>query len=125
MLDRFDIHVKVPEIDYKKINNTNIESSESIKERVNFARNIQKKRYENYSFYSNSELTPNLIEKFCVLDKESNKLLIDFLEELKLSFRTYAKILKVSRTIADLNGRENINIDDVLEAIQYRNLEEK
>lgn len=121
--DRFDIHIQVPELDYKKINQKNIESSETIRKRVNIARKIQQKRFEKYSIYSNSELTPNLIEEYCKLDRETTEVLNKSIEKLNLSARAYSRILKVSRTIADLESKENIELEHILEAIQYRSLD--
>lgn len=123
MIDRFDIQIKVPSINYKDIENNNIESSSSIRTRVNNARKIQLKRYKEYSIFSNSELTPKLIEKYCNLDLETNKLLSTYFEKMKLSSRAYFKVLKVARTIADLENKENIETDDILEAMQYRSLD--
>ena len=123
MLDRFDIHIQVPSVDYKKLESKNGESSEDIRERVNNARNIQLKRYSGTGIYSNAELTPRLIEQHCALDKESNDILSMSFQKLNLSARAYSKILKVARTIADLDKSENIEKMHLLEAIQYRSLD--
>lgn len=123
MLDRFDIHVKVNQIEYKKLNERPQESSEEIRKRVNKARKIQAKRYKNSNIYSNSELTPKLMQEFCKLDLKTSKVLSDSIEKLKLSTRAYSKILKLARTIADLEGEENIHLSHILEAIQYRSLD--
>lgn len=123
MVDRFDIHVQVPALDYKKLKETKAETSEKIKERVNNARLIQENRYKKYSIYSNSELTPKLLEKYCKIDEKSNKLLNSCFENMKISTRAYSKILKVARTIADLESETNIKSEHILEAIQYRFLD--
>lgn len=123
MLDRFDIHIMVPSVNYKEMNTQNNESSESIRNRVNKARKLQQKRYSNYHIYSNAELTPKLIEKYCILEKNAQIKLEEMLEKMKLSSRAYSKILKVSRTIADLDDTQKIEEKHVLEAIQYRNLD--
>ena len=123
LLDRFDIHIQVPSVDYKKLETRNGESSEEIRNRVNNARNIQLERYKNDGIYSNSELTPKLIEQYCSLDKESNNILSLSFQKLNLSARAYSKILKVARTIADLDESENIQKIHLLEAIQYRSLD--
>lgn len=123
MLDRFDMHILVPSVNYKEMNTTNIETSEDIRNRVNKARKVQQDRYKNYCIYSNSELTPKLMEKYCILDKKANLKLEEMLEKMKLSSRAYAKILRVSRTIADLENEQIIKENHVLEAIQYRNLD--
>lgn len=123
LMDRFDIQLQVYPVNYKELENTKEETSKQIKLRVNKARNIQKKRYEQYEIFSNSELTPKLIEKFCVLDTKSKKVLEESFNKLNLSARAYSKILKVSRTIADLEEKENIELEHILEAIQYRSLD--
>ncbi len=123
MIDRFDIHIQVPPIDYKKYESNDAETSMQIKERVNRARQIQISRYEKYSIYSNSELTPKLIDEYCKLDNETRNYLSNSIEKLKLSTRAYSKILKVARTIADLDGNADITKGNILEAIQYRCLD--
>ena len=101
------------------------ETSEQIRNRVNEARKIQQLRYEQYGIYSNSELTPTLIEKYCKLDTKCKTLLQNAFEKLGLSARAHSRILKVARTIADLEGKENIEVSHISEAIQYRNLDKK
>lgn len=123
LLDRFDIHIQVPSVDYKKLESKSGESSENIRTRVNNARNIQLDRYAGTGIYSNSELTPRLIEQYCTLDKESSDILSMSFQKLNLSARAYSKILKVARTIADLDESENIQKIHLLEAIQYRSLD--
>ena len=126
LLDRIDLHIEVKPIEYEKISSEEKgETSKQIKERVDKARKIQLDRYKNLNIHSNSELTPNLIEKFCKIDEESKKLLKMAFERLGLSGRAYSRILKVSRTIADLDGEENINKKHIAEAIQYRSLDRK
>ena len=126
LLDRIDLHIEVKPVKYKKISSDEKEeSSKTIRERVNKAREIQLKRYEELNIYSNSELTPALIEKFCKLDVSCKKVLKKAFEALDLSGRAYGRILKVARTIADLDGKENIEQSHILEAIQYRSLDRK
>lgn len=126
LLDRIDIQVEVSSVKYESLNSeSKEETSEEIRERVNIARNIQKKRYEGMGFYSNSELTPSLIEKFCKLDNKGKLILRNAFEKLGLSARAYGRILKVARTIADLDRCENIMEKHLLEAIQYRSLDRK
>lgn len=126
LLDRIDLHIEVKPIEYEKISSEGKgETSKQIKERVDKARKIQLDRYKKLNIHSNSELTPNLIEKFCKIDEESKKLLKMAFERLGLSGRAYSRILKVSRTIADLDGEENINKKHIAEAIQYRSLDRK
>lgn len=126
LLDRIDIQVEVTPVKYEKLENSSeIETSEKIKERVNKARQIQLERYKNSEIYSNSQLTPKLIEQYCKLDSKSKKILQKAFETLGLSARAYRRILKVARTIADLEGKENIEVSHISEAIQYRNLDKK
>ena len=126
LLDRIDIQVEVNGVKYDKLqSDEKIESSEQIRERVNQARKIQIERYKNFNIYSNSELTPKLIEKFCKLDMECQKILELAFEKLGLSARAYGRILKVARTIADLDNSEDIHKKHLAEAIQYRTLDRK
>lgn len=126
LLDRIDIQVEVTPVKYEKLQNENeAETSEQIKERVNKARQIQLERYKNSEIYSNSQLTPKLIEQYCKLDSKSKKILQKAFESLGLSARAHGRILKVARTIADLEGKENIEVSHISEAIQYRNLDKK
>ena len=123
LLDRFDIHIQVPSVDYKKLELKTGESSKEIKKRVNEARKIQVERYQKLGIFSNAELTPQLIEEFCVLDKPSNEVLSQSFEKLNFSARAYSKILKVARTIADLDKSQKIEKVHLIEAIQYRSLD--
>ena len=126
LLDRLDIQIEVTPVKYQKLNNNSKEeSSEEIKLRVNKARKIQHERYINDGIYSNSQLTPKLIEKYCKLDSQSKELLENAFKKLGLSARAYTRILKVSRTIADLAGSVNIQKAHIAEAIQYRSLDKK
>lgn len=123
MLDRFDIHIQVPQVNYEKLNQKPKENSSEIQKRVDKARRIQLNRYKENGIYSNSDLTPKLIDKYCNLDSKTSKVLNNSIEKLKLSTRAYSKILKVARTIADLDEKENIELEHILEAIQYRSLD--
>lgn len=126
LLDRIDIQIDVTPIKYQKLEKSEkIESSETIKERVNRARKIQNKRYKEYGIFSNSELTPSLTEKYCELNEECKRIIQNAFERLGLSARGYGRILKVARTIADLEGKEKINSNHIAEAIQYRSLDRK
>lgn len=126
LLDRIDIQVEVTPVKYQKLDDDSIvEDSAQIKERVNQARKIQQERYKNDGIFSNSELTPKLIQKYCKLDDESKELLKKAFEKLGLSARAYGRILKVSRTIADLDESNSIKQKHIAEAIQYRNLDKK
>lgn len=123
MLDRFDIHIQVSDVDYSKLETRQEELSIDIKKRVNKSRDIQINRYKEFNIFSNSELTPKLMEKYCNLDEKSNEILKNSFKKLKLSVRAYSKILKVARTIADLENKENIEMNHIIEAIQYRSLD--
>ena len=126
LLDRIDIQIEVTPIKYQKLeSNDDVESSKEVKIRVNKARKIQQQRYEAEAIYSNSQLTPKLIEKYCGLDKESKNILELAFQRLGLSARAYGRILKVARTIADLDEKENIETNHIAEAIQYRSLDKK
>lgn len=126
MLDRIDIHIEVNSVEYEKLNSKITgESSENIRKRVNDARNIQIERYRGEGIYSNAELNNRLIEKYCQVDEEGKRLLKSAFENLNLSARAYNKVLKISRTIADLDKSENIKSSHIAEAIQYRTLDRK
>ena len=126
LLDRIDIHVEVEAVEYQKLEGeAKGETSEEIRKRVNKARTIGQERYKNYGIYSNSELTPALIEKYCKLGKKEKQILENAFEKLGFSARAYTRILKVARTIADLDEKENIELKHVAEAIKYRDLDRK
>lgn len=126
LLDRIDIHIEVAGIKFSKLqSDKKLENSKEIKNRVNKARKIQIKRYKEYNIYSNSELTPKLIEKFCKLNNDSKIILEKAFKKLGLSPRAYGRILKVARTIADLELQTEISHKHLVEAIQYRSLDRK
>lgn len=126
LLDRIDIQVEVTPVKYEKLQgNEKIETSVKIKERVNKARKIQQNRYKELEIHSNSQLTPTLIEKYCELGEKEKQILKKAFDTLGLSARAHDRILKVARTIADLDEKENIEIAHITEAIQYRNLDKK
>ena len=126
LLDRIDIQIEVTPVKYQKIaSEEKIESSEVIKHRVDSARKIQLDRYKQYGIFSNSELTPSLSNIYCKLDLKSKEIVQNAFERLGLSARGYERILKVARTIADLDEKENIEAKHIAEAIQYRSLDRK
>ena len=126
LLDRLDIHIEVPQVDFKKLSDDSLaESSAQIKKRVNAARKIQQQRLRGTGVSCNGKMTPALTRKFCPLDAPSKNMLEKSFEALGLSARAYDKILRVARTIADLDGSDNITIDHVTEAVQYRSLDRK
>ena len=126
LLDRIDIQIEVSPVEYKKLNfDGEAVSSAKIRQKVNCARKIQIARYKDYHIFSNSELTPKLMNKYCRLDSDSERILQNAFDKLGLSARAYGRILKVARTIADLDCNENIEKKHIAEAIQYRNLDRK
>lgn len=125
-MDRIDIHMEVEGVTYSELTTERLEeSSAEIKKRVNKARQIQLERFKGLGIYSNSQMPPHLINKYCKLDEESEDLLQSAFETLNLSARGHNRILKVARTIADLDGCENIEIQHIAEAIGYRALDKK
>ena len=126
LMDRIDIHIEVDSVSYEDIKSTfEEESSASIRARVNAARKIQLERFKKCKIYSNAKMSTTTTKKFCVLDEESENILKLAFDNLALSARAYDKILKVARTIADLEGSEQIKINHLAEAIQYRSLDQK
>lgn len=126
LLDRIDLHIEVPSVKYEELETKSKgESSASIKARVDKARKIQTERYKDSGIYSNSQLTPELMNTYCTPSAEANELLKNAYESMGLSARAHNRILKVARTIADLAGCEEIEIEHIAEAIQYRALDKK
>ena len=126
MLDRIDLHVEVPPVDYESLSSSSSEeTSAEIRARVNKARQIQINRYKGTGVTSNARLTPKMLREFCVLTDDASKYLNRCFDELGLSARAYDRILKVSRTIADLNSSEKIEKSHVLSAIRFRTLDRK
>ncbi len=125
LLDRIDIHVEVIPVPFEKLSGAPpSESSEVIRQRVVKARQIQEERFVEWKgVYCNAQMTSKLIRKFCVLDDAGTALLKTAMERLGLSARAYDRILKVSRTIADLDCSESIQSQHIAEAIQYRSLD--
>lgn len=126
LLDRIDIHIEVPPVDYSELSaKEKGESSEKIRERVNKARQIQIDRYKGTGITCNAHLTSELLKKYCITDENADKILEKAFDSLGLSARAYDRILKVSRTIADLDNSEVIKGEYVAEALQYRTLDRK
>ncbi len=125
MLDRIDIHIEVPAVKYKDLSSTESgETSEEIRSRVVKARKVQTNRFKEFqNIYSNADMGTNEIRMFCKLDSAGTELLKMAMTKLGLSARAYDRILKVSRTIADIEGSENILANHISEAIQYRSLD--
>lgn len=126
LMDRIDLHVEVDSISYDELNNRELEESSSdIKLRVNKARAIQLERYKDTNIYSNSRMGQKELLEYCKLDQDSQNTLETAFKVLNLSARAYNRILKVARTIADLEASENIQVQHIQEAIQYRSLDKK
>ena len=124
LMDRIDIHIEVPALDYQELTSKQEgEKSEVIRERVKQARDIQLHRFKKDNIYCNAKITSRLMKKYCRIDADSEKLLELAINKLGLSARAYDRILKVSRTIADLAGEEYIQQEHISEAIQYRTLD--
>lgn len=126
LLDRIDIHIEVSPVNYSNLqSDLKVETSSQIQKRIEMAKKIQIERYKKFNIYSNASIPAKLIDIFCKLDKEGKKILESAFSSLGLSARAYSKILKVARTIADLDGKENILSYHLAEAIQYRSLDRK
>ena len=124
LMDRIDLHVEVPAVKYRDLTGeTSGEDSESIKVRVNRARGVQRERFTGKRIYSNAQMTPRYLKKYCQIGENSKKLLEQAIDKLGLSARAYTRILKIARTIADLEGVESIATHHISEAIQYRSLD--
>jgi len=126
MLDRLDLHVEVPPVDYEALSSkAEEESSEEIRKRVNKARRIQQERYKGTGITCNARLTPSLLKKYCVMSEEASKYLQLSFERLGMSARAYDRILKVARTVADLDSSEIIEKTHIFTAISFRSLDRK
>jgi magnesium chelatase family protein len=125
LLDRIDLHVEVTPVSYDELSDFKPakEKSVNIRERVEQARNIQTDRFDEESIYCNAQMPSHVVRQTCQLDDSSSQLLKKAMERLQLSARAYDRIVKVSRTIADLEGSEDIGSSHIAEAIQYRNLD--
>ena len=123
LLDRIDIQIEVPRLKVDDLLDKNFqaEDSKTIRERVVKARKIQYERYKGLNIYTNSMLNAKLIKKFCKVDEQSENLLREAAKNFNISGRAYDRILKLSRTIADLEGSEEIKLPHVAQAIQFRN----
>ncbi len=125
LMDRIDIHVEVDNVTFTQLTEeSNAESSASVKQRVDAARQVQRARFGS-KIHCNSQMTSADMEKYCKIDGRSTALLEESFEKLQLSARAYNRILKVARTIADLDGCESIGVQHIAEALQYRTLDRK
>ncbi len=126
ILDRIDIHIEVAPVEYDQLSDKSKgESSAVIKARVDKARAVQRERFKGTNVTCNAKMTPQMTKDFCVLSDEANELLKISFERLGMSARAYDKILRIARTIADLDSSENIEMNHIAEALQYRSLDRK
>ena len=122
LLDRIDLHVNVPSVEYEAMRRkSKPESSAQVKERVDAARAIQSKRFEGTGIPCNAQMTPPMVGRFCELDSRCDALMKSAFERMGLTARSHDRVLRVARTIADLDGAEHIGVEHLSEAIQYRN----
>ena len=122
LLDRIDLHIQVPSVEYDAMRRkSKPESSASVRGRVNAARAKQAQRFAGTNVSCNADMTAEMVGRFCRLDEAGDKLMRDSFEKLGLTARSHDRILRVARTIADLEGAENIEVPHLAEAIQYRN----
>ncbi len=121
LLDRIDLHVEIPRIPFDKLSSMeNGESSAQVRERVQKARKRQLKRFKMHKITSNAEMSSPLVKKYCEIGEDSQQLLKSAVQQMNLSGRAFYRILKLARTIADLSDAENVELEHVAEAIQYR-----
>jgi magnesium chelatase family protein len=124
LLDRIDLHVEVPLVDYRELASASGgEASATIRDRVMAARAIQRERFEGRTERTNAAMGARQVKEHCRLDAEGPAYLEHAMEQLNFSARTHNRILEVARTLADLAGSPNIRSNDVLEAIPYRSLD--
>lgn len=125
LLDRIDLHIEVTPVDFEELSqNHATEKSAAVRERVQKARGVQKERFkEKKNLHSNAQMSPSMVRRICQIDDTGMNLLKMAMEKLGLSARAYDRILKVARTIADLEGSEKIETPHIAEAIQYRSLD--
>jgi magnesium chelatase family protein len=126
LLDRIDIHIDVPAVKFRELTGdppTDTEDSNAIRQRVIRSRERQIQRFATEGIFANAAMSPRLIRKYCRIDSESETMLERAMARLGLSARAYDRILKVSRTIADLDGTDTITSAHVSEAVHYRSLD--
>jgi len=126
LLDRIDIHLEVPAVSYKSLSDERRgESSLVIRRRVNAARQIQRRRFGDSGVFCNAQMTVRDVERWCRVGEEGDKLLRGAIEHLGLTARAYHRVLKIARTIADLEGATDISSSHISEAVQYRTLDRR
>jgi magnesium chelatase family protein len=121
IIDRIDLHIEVPRVDFEKLSGIEPgEASINIKQRVEEARKKQRERFKKERFITNSEMSSEAVKKFCPVNEESKQILKNAVDQMHLSARAYFRILKLSRTIADIENSEKIETGHIAEALQYR-----
>jgi magnesium chelatase family protein len=121
LLDRIDIHIEVPRVEYEKLSDDRLgEPSDEVQSRVEAARERQRRRFDGTALLSNADMGPSEVRTFCQIDDAGKSLLRAAMQQLQMSARAYHRILKLSRTIADLAGSDAIQTAHLAEAIQYR-----
>ena len=121
MMDRIDIHIEVPRVEYEKLSDDRLgEHSHDVQARVESARDRQRERYEGEELVCNAEMGPGDVRKYCHLDETCNALMRTAMSQMQLTARAYHRVLKLSRTIADLAGEDEITPTHIAEALQYR-----
>ena len=121
LLDRIDMHIEVPTVEYEAMRRkTQPESSAVVRQRVNDAREVQKRRFTGTEVSCNAYMTPAMIGRYCKLDEAGERLMQGAFDRLGLTGRSHDRILRMARTIADLDGAEHIEANHLAEAIQYR-----
>ena len=126
LIDRIDIHIEVPRLKQDELlRKTPGEPSSAIRDRVRRAREIQNARYANSRIFCNAQMTARHMKNWCKLSEDAEAMLKQAIDHLRLSARAYDRILRVSRTVADLSGEENISVQHIAEAVQYRSLDRK
>ncbi|MBN1625187.1 MAG: YifB family Mg chelatase-like AAA ATPase [Deltaproteobacteria bacterium] len=126
LMDRIDLHMEVPPVEYKDLATKKPgRSSGDILKRVKRAREVQRERFQRMKIHTNSDMNSRQIRRFCEVDADSDSLLERAMEKLGLSARAHSRILKIARTIADLEGRADIKADHIAEALQYRSLDRR
>jgi magnesium chelatase family protein len=124
LLDRIDLHIEVPAVPYRELSNQSpAEPSATVRQRVSAAREVQTKRFAAGRTRNNAEMSPAQLRRYCRVDQASSKILEDVVDHLGFSARAHDRILRVARTIADLAKRDDINAEDVSEAVQFRVLD--
>lgn len=126
LMDRIDLQIEVDSITYDDLKQDTIEETSAvIKERVTKARLLQTQRFKDSKIHNNSAMNSAMVKKYCKLDAQCEQVLKNAFEKLKLTARAHDRILKVARTIADLEGSQDIQLQHLIEAINYRSLDRK